>query len=169
MNPVIAIVNRNPDLRIGSRIQQTFLARVFANRVRHGAGSDAVIDLVPRLPAIVRAPEMRIHVVEPQRVRGGVSRLRIEMPRLHIEDAGPRLHLRWCNVGPLRAAIDRELNHAVAGSCPKNIQIERRRRERCDGPNGRRINCDGILPRIRGNLPVLPRVRSPLIAVTWPR
>ena len=47
-------------------------ARILANRVRHAARRDAGVDLGPRLPAVVRAPEVRIHVVDPHRVRRGV-------------------------------------------------------------------------------------------------
>ena len=54
---------------------------------------DAVVDLGPRLAAIVRAPEVRIHVVQAQRVGRGIRGLRVEVAGIHIEDARPRLHL----------------------------------------------------------------------------
>src|SRR5207245_1465180 len=46
--PVIAIVKGDPDLSIGRGIEQTFLARILANGVRHGAAGDTVVDLGPR-------------------------------------------------------------------------------------------------------------------------
>ena len=89
--PVIAIVERDPHLRIGPGKQQPRLPRVFTNRVRNGVGGDPRIDFRPRLAAIARAIEVRLDLVEAQRVGGGVGDERVEVPRLDIEDARPGL------------------------------------------------------------------------------
>ena len=57
-----------------ARVEQALLARILADRVGDGARRDAGVDLRPRLAAVVRAPEVRVDVVEAQRVRGGVRR-----------------------------------------------------------------------------------------------
>ena len=71
--PVIAVVERHPHLRIGRRVEQSSLTRIFADGVRHCARRDAVVDLGPGLAAIVRAPEMRVEIVDPHGVGGGVG------------------------------------------------------------------------------------------------
>jgi hypothetical protein len=53
-----------------------------------------VLILRPRLAAVVRAVEMRLDLVEAQRVGRGVRDQRVEVSRLDVEDARPRLDRR---------------------------------------------------------------------------
>ena len=99
---------------------------------------DAVIDLGPGLAAVVGAPEVRVHVVEAQGVGGGVGRLGVEVAGIHVEDAGPRLDLRRGDVGPFGAAVGGDLDEAVAGAGPQDVDVERGGRERGDGAERRR-------------------------------
>jgi hypothetical protein len=56
---------------------------------------------------------MRLDLVEAQRVGGGVGDQRIEVSRLDVEDARPRLDRRRRHVGPRRAAVARHLDVAI--------------------------------------------------------
>ena len=64
-------------------------------------GRDAGVDLRPRLAAVVRAPEVRVEVVDAHRVRRRVRGERVEVARLDVEDARPRLDRRRRDVRPL--------------------------------------------------------------------
>ena len=48
--PVIAVVERHPHLQLGRGVQQTLLARIFANRVRDAPGAMPVLISVHVLP-----------------------------------------------------------------------------------------------------------------------
>ena len=89
--PVIAVVERHPDLRVGRGVEQSLLPRIFADRVGRRAGRDAGVDLRPGLAAVVRAPEVRIEVVDAHGVRRRVRGQRVEVAGLDVEDARPRL------------------------------------------------------------------------------
>ena len=115
---------------VGRRVQQPFLARILANRVRDRAGRDAGVDLRPRLAAVVRAPEVRIHVVEAHRVRRGVRRELVEVAGVDVEDARPRLDRGRRDVRPLRAAVRRHLDDAVVACRPRSRSTSARRRRR---------------------------------------
>ena len=130
--PVIAVVERHPHLRVGGGVEQSLLPRILADRIRDRARRDAGVDLRPRLAAVVRAPEVRIEVVDAHRVRRGVRGERVEVAGLDVEDARPRLDLRRRDVRPLRAAVHRHLDVAVVGAGPEDVDVLRRRRERGD-------------------------------------
>src|SRR6202046_292726 len=131
--PMVAVVERDPNLGISRSIKETFLNRILADGVSHRAAVDAAVDLRPCLAAIVGAPQVRVHVIEPQGVGGGVCRRGVEVARVHVKDAGPWLNLRRSDIGPMRAAVGGELDEPVAGARPKYVDVERRRRERGDG------------------------------------
>ena len=152
---MIAVVERHPHLHVGARVQQPLLPRIFADRVRDRAGANAGIDVGPGLSAIVCAPEMRVQVIDPQRVRGRVCGQPVEMPRINVEDAGPRLDRRRRHVRPARAAIHRDLNVAVVGSRPDDIDVARRERQCSDAAHGCRRDRAGVLAGARRNLPCL--------------
>src|SRR6185312_14753128 len=124
--PVIAVVERYPHLGFRRRIQQSLLVRILANRIRSSARRDAVVDLGPRLATIMRAPGMRIEVVDTHSIRRRISGLCIEVPRIDVEDARPWLDLRRRDVGPLRTTVRRNLNVAVVSACPYHVHIPRR-------------------------------------------
>src|SRR5579862_3257047 len=122
--PVVAIVEGYPDLSIGGRVQQPLFTWIFADRVRDGSGGDAIVDLRPSLAAVVRAPEMWIHVIQAESVRGGVRGLRVKVAGIHVEDTCPGFDLRRSDVRPFRAAVERDLNQAVAGARPEHVHVE---------------------------------------------
>ncbi len=153
--PVVAIVEGDPDLRVGGGVEQALLARVFADGVGDRAGGDAVVDLGPGLAAVVRAPEVRVHVVEAQGIGGGIGGLGVEVAGIHIEDAGPGLDLRRRDVGPFRAAVGSDLDEAIAGAGPEHVDIERRGRERGDGAQRRGRNRGCVLAGVGGDVPGL--------------
>ena len=123
---MIAVVERDPDLGVGRRVEKPASARIFANRVRHRAGGDAIVDLGPGAAAVVRAPEVRIVVVDTKRVRGGVRGAIIEMSRLDVEDARPGLDGGGRHVGPGHSGVRRCLNTAVIGAGPEHAGSARR-------------------------------------------
>ena len=153
--PVIAIVNGKPDLSVRRRVQQALLAWILPNRVGHRAWGDSIVDLSPGLATVVRPPQVRIHVIQTQRVRRRVGGLRIEVPGVHVEDSGPCLHRRRRDVGPLLAAIGGHLNQSVAGARPKDIDVQRRRRNRRYSAQGRRSHCRRVLAGVRRHIPFL--------------
>src|SRR5712691_8168955 len=110
--PVTPVIEGHPDLCVRRAIEQTGLARVLADGVGDRARCDPVVDLRPRATAVVRAPEMRLHVVDPQRVRGSVGGAGVEVAGLDVEDARPRLDHRRRYVPPRRTTVYRRLDVA---------------------------------------------------------
>ena len=87
--PVVAIVERHVDLRLGSGEEQPLALRILAHDADRRAAGNAVDDLLPRLAAVVRAVDVRVHVVEPQRVHRRIRRERIEaagIDREHLHE-----------------------------------------------------------------------------------
>src|ERR1700722_1894063 len=153
--PMVAVVERDPNLSIGGRIEETFLTRIFADGVSHRAAIYAAVDLRPCLAAIVGAPQVWVHVIEPQGVGGGVCRRGVEVARVHVKDATPWLDLRRSDIGPMGAAVGGELDETVAGARPKHVDVERRRRERGNGALRRGRHGSGILAGVSGHVPGL--------------
>ena len=151
--PVIAVIKRHPDLGIGRSVEQPLLPGIFADRVGHRARSDAGVDLGPALAAIVGAPEVRIHVVDPHRVRRGVGGQRVEVAGVQIEDPGPRLDRRRGHIGPGGAPIGGNLDIAVVGPRPDHVDVARRERKRRDRAERRRGHRRGVFPRVRRRRP----------------
>ena len=104
-------------MRIGGRVEKTFLARVFADRIGGCSGRDAFIDFGPGGPTIVRAPEVRVEIIEPKGIRGNVGRLRIEVAGLHVEDSSPGFERRR-DVIPFRSAVGGDLNQPISSASP---------------------------------------------------
>ncbi len=152
--PVVAVIEGNPDLGIGGSVQQTLLARILANRIGGRAARDAVHDLGPSLAAVVRAPQVRIHVVQAQRISSGVGRPGVEVAGVHVEDARPGFHRRGRDVGPLLAAVHGDLDQAVARACPQDVDVERRRRQSGDGAHGAGRDGRPVFAGIRRNIPL---------------
>ncbi len=154
--PIGAVIKRDPDLCVCRGIEEPAYAAIFPDRVGDGVGRDAGVDLGPRPAAVVRAPEMRMHVVDAQRVRGGIGGQRIEVARLDVEDAGPRLNRGRGHVFPRRPAIQRHLDVAVVGARPQDRAAARRRRQRGDCAAGRRRHVLRIAAGTRRHRPALP-------------
>ena len=79
--PVVAIVERDVDLRFRSGEEQPLALRILAHDADRRAAGNAVDDLLPRLAAVVRPVDVRVHVVEAERVDRGVGGQRIEAAR----------------------------------------------------------------------------------------
>ena len=88
--PTIPVIERHPDLCVGRRVEEPALARILAYRVGDRTRGDAVVDLGPGATAVVGAPEMRIVVVDAERVGGGVGGAIVEVAGFDVEDACPR-------------------------------------------------------------------------------
>ena len=85
---------RDVDLALGAGEQQALRLRILAHHVDRRAVGNAVDDLGPRLAAVVRAENVRAHVVEAQRVDGGVGGERVEVAGVEDRDLHPRPELR---------------------------------------------------------------------------
>ena len=155
--PMISVVVREPHLRIRRRIEEALLSRIFANGIRDRTGCDSRVNLGPAFSAIVRPPEMRIHIIQAQRVRGCIGGTVVEVPGVDVEDARPRLDLWRRDVAPLRAAIHGHLYVAVIGARPNDADISRRRRQRRDRPLRTRRHGARVLSSGRGHRPALTR------------
>ena len=83
--PVVPIVERHVDLRLRAGEEQSLALRILAHHADRRAARDAVDDFLPRLAAVMRAVDVRVHVVEPQRVHCRVGRQRIEAARIDDE------------------------------------------------------------------------------------
>src|SRR5439155_23450766 len=137
-------------------IELAGLARILANRGGIRARRYAVVDLRPRATAVVRAPEVRLHVVDPQRVRGGVGGAGVEVAGLDVEDARPWLDRRRRHVLPSRATVRRCLDVAVVGAGPDHLETARGWRQRRDRSARSRCDAARIFPGARGDRPCLP-------------
>ena len=119
---------------------------------------DAGVDLRPRLAAVVRAIEVRLDVVEAQRVRRRVRRQRIEVPGLDVEDARPRLDRRRRHVGPRRRR-----RHVVTWMLPSSVPAQMTRRRAATAtsavmlPIGPGVTVLAYLPAVAGDVPRLAR------------
>src|SRR5258708_25123044 len=82
--PVVAVVERNVDLTFGAGEEESLALGVLANGIDGSAVGDAVDDLGPGLAAIARAEDMGPHVVEAERIDGGICGAGIEVAR--VED-----------------------------------------------------------------------------------
>ena len=67
-------------------------------------------------------------VVEAQRVRGGVGGERVEVSRLDVEDARPRLDRGGVTFVHVAPPSRRHLDVAVVGARPEDVDVARRRR-----------------------------------------
>ena len=154
--PVVAVVIRHPHLHVGAGVEHALLPRILANGVRRGAAGDAGVDLRPRLAAVVRAPEVRVLVIQAQRIGRDVRRELVKVPGVHVVDARERLHGRRRHVGPLRAAIHGHLDVAVVGAGPQHADVLGRRSQRGDGANRRWLHGACILAGAGRHVPRLP-------------
>ena len=103
--PVIAVVERHVDLRLRAGEQQTFALGILAHHADRRAARDAIDDLRPRLAAIMRAVDVRVHVVEAQRVDRRVRGQRVEPAGIDDEHLHERRQLRRRDVRPVQAAV----------------------------------------------------------------
>src|SRR6185437_7189588 len=147
--PVVAVIEGNPDLRVGGGVEEAFLAGIFADGVGDRAGGDAAVNLSPGLAAVVGAPEVRVHVVKAEGVGGSVGGQGIEMAGVHIENARPRLDAGGGDVGPGGAAIAGDLDEAVARAGPDDLGVERGGRERGNGAASGGFEAVGVLAGAR--------------------
>ena len=164
--PVVAVVERHPHLHVGRRVEQPLLARILTDRVRRRRrGAMPVLISVHVLPPSCVRQKCGLSVVDAQRVRGRVRRHAVEVARLDVEDARPRLDRGRRDVRPLRAAVHRHLNDAVVGAGPDHLDVARRRRERGDAAQRRRRRRRSRTCRRSPARSHVCRVRSPLMRV----
>ncbi len=169
--PVVAVVERHVDLRFGSGEEQALPLRILADDADGRAARNAGDDLLPRLAAVVGPVDVRVHVVDPQRVDSRVRRQRIETSRIddeHLHEVGD---LRRRDVGPVQAAVGGRVDHAVVGADPDAVDVAIGRPDCVDD-----LRADGaaLAPRhardVRANalrhVPLLTRqVRADLLPV----
>ena len=118
---MVAVVERNPNLCIGGGVEEPFLARIFADRIGHGATRDAVVNLGPGLATVVRPPEVRVHVVEAQGIRvdmAYIQKLAADEARLQQEVANLKT---W---QPALASLWTQRKKALADPLPDPATVE---------------------------------------------
>ena len=156
---MVAVVEREPDLRLAPRVEQPTPLRVLAHHIDRRAAVDPGHDLRPRRPAIPRAIDVRTKVVEPQRVhrrvRGESSRVR----RIHQRDLPPRSELRWRHIAPRLPAVARQVDQSVVGPRPHGVRVHVARRDRVDHTASYRLGARrvGVLADARRHRPGLAR------------
>ena len=156
---MLAIIERHVDLALGAGEQQTFALRILAHGIDRRAVGNAVGDRGPGPAAVVRAVDVRPHVVEPQRVDRGVGGLRVEVAGVDDRHLHERLQLRRRDVVPRRAAVGGHLHQPVVGADPDAVDVERRRRDGVDHAALGRLGAVGaaVLADRRRRLPGLAR------------
>src|SRR5205085_10768582 len=70
--PRVAVVGREPHLRLAAGEEQAAMFRIFANGIDRRAVGDAANYVVPALAAIARAVNVRMEFVETDRVDGRI-------------------------------------------------------------------------------------------------
>ena len=132
--PVVAIVERDPDLRFPSGEEQALPPRIFPHRVHGRAAVDAGHDLRPGRAAVARAVDVRPQVVQAKGVHRGVGREGIGVRGIDQRDLAPRPRAQpgGGHVLPCRAAIHRHVNEAVVRASPDHALRDVRWRDRID-------------------------------------
>ena len=129
---MLAVIEREPDGALSARKEQAATLRIFLDRVGGRALLDPADDLGPVRSAVRRAVEMRIQVVQAERVHRGVRSICIKVRCVHDRDFRPRTHGGRRNVLPVLAVIARHLNEPVIGAHPDGVRVHRTRRDRVD-------------------------------------
>ena len=157
--PVIAVVEREPDLRLTPREQQSLPPRVFLHRVDVRAVGDAAHDLRPALAAVLGPVDVRTQIVEMERVDCGIGLVGVRVRRVHDRDLGPRHERGWRDIGPRLAPVARDLDQPVVRASPNGVRIHGARREGVDhaAPRRRSGRCARIATHDLRNFPRLAR------------
>src|SRR4051794_32974866 len=118
---MIAVVEGYVHATLGGRIEKSLSHRIFTNRTGRSRIVQTSVDFGPCCTAVVRPPEMRMHIVETERVDGGVHRLRVETARIHVEDFHPWLECRGRYVFPGHSAVCCGFDNAIVGANPEAV------------------------------------------------
>src|SRR5205085_3458463 len=129
--PVVAVVERDEDGALRAAKQQPSALVIFAHRVDRIIGQPSD-DLRPRLAAVARAIDVRVHIIKAYAIDGDVSNVTIKMAGVNLRDFTPggkpwRRHVR-----PRLAAVACDVYQPVIGSGPYHVAIFVRRAERID-------------------------------------
>ena len=142
--PVVAIVERDENARLGAGEEQSLPFRVLSHGVDVRRGLQPLGDGRPRLPAIVRPVDIGREIVELVRVDGDVCRVGVEVRRFDERDLRPLLQARRRDPRPVRSRVRGELHQAVVGSDPDHAGGHRRGGDRVDDVVGTRpTRCPG--------------------------
>ena len=135
--PVAAAVDRYPEAELGAEEQQVGLDQVFLDHVRIAAHALAVVGAEqarPGLAVVGRAIEPRLHVAKRVAVEGRIGGAGGMAARLDPAHPAVRRQARHVgdDVGPVLAAVARELQVAVVGADPDRVRVLRRLADRVD-------------------------------------
>ncbi len=163
--PVVPVVYREVHGPLGAGKEQPLPLRILLHRVDGLTRRDAGDDLRPRLPAVARPVDVRVQVVEAERVDRRVRPQRVGVRRVHDGHFCPRRQLRRRHVLPRLAGVTRDLDQPVVGAGPDPVDVEIGRRQRIhDASAGRRRGWrSDVLADARRHGPGFPReVRADL-------
>ena len=157
--PMLAVIERDIDLRLASGEEESFPLRILAHDVDGPAVRDAVRDVRPRLPAVFGPVDVRPEVVEPQRVDRRIRLGGVEVRRLEDRHFRERHQLLRRDVLPVLPGVCGDVNETIVGARPDAVAVERRRCERIDDAALRRLcrRAVGVDADVRRNAPRRPR------------
>ena len=121
--PHVAVVERNRDGALASRVEQTRHLRIGAYRVHRFVARQAVRDLRPVSAAVVRTIHPWVQIVQAETVDGDVGAVVIEARRVDDRDLAPRREVGWRDVAPMRAAVARDPHQAIVGTGPNRAGV----------------------------------------------
>ena len=125
--PMVAIVEGYVYSGFRARKEKPFANRVFADGVGKASLGDATRNLLPSCAAISGAVEVRLVILEPVPVNGGVNRSRVVAGGHEHADLAPGRQAWWSDVVPGFAIVASDLDQAVVRPHPNFALLEWRR------------------------------------------
>ena len=129
--PIVAVVEGDEDGEFGAGEEQAFADRVFADGV-DGSIGQAVDDLLPGGAAIVGAIDVGLEIVQAEAIDGGVDGVVVEVRGVELRHLAPGRHGGRRDVLPGLAAVAREVDQAIVGAGPDDVDVEARGRDGID-------------------------------------
>ena len=106
--PVIAVIERYPHARLGSREEQALAHGILAYGIDGRVVRESARDQPPHLPSVVRAINVRAQIINAETADGSVCGFVVEMRSRKLRHFAPRRDLRRRDIFPVRAAIARD-------------------------------------------------------------
>ena len=154
------------DRLLGAAEEQAAPDRILPDHVHDPGSRQPADDLLPALPAVPRAEDVRPQIVEPQGVDRRIGGLRVEAARFEDAHLRPGHELFRRDVLPGLPAVRGPVDETVVGAGPDHLAVFRRRRQRVDHAALLRsgLRRAAVLAHVRGHRPGPARqVRADLL------
>ncbi len=129
--PIVAIVEADEDGELGGGEEEAFAQRVFADCI-DGSIGQAANGFLPGGAAIVGAIDVGLEIVEAEAIDGGVDGVVIEVRGVELGHLAPGSDGGRGDVFPGLAAVAREVDEAIVGARPEDVDVEARGGEGVD-------------------------------------